>query len=113
MEHQFRSKYLKAAYLALEALGGGPITSGTLINAIVENNLLENRKCLYHNVLRRVRQSELFDTSTRGWVSLAPAPVEKLALQEEPPSAVDVLTEIERSLKVQATPLGEESEEEV
>ena len=66
------SKYVDAAFQVLEELGGGPVPSKTLIDAIVEKGLLEDRKYLYHNVLRKVRESGLFDTSKRGFVSLTP-----------------------------------------
>lgn len=65
------SKYVTAAAQVLDELGGGPVPSKTLIDAIVEKGLLEDRKYLYHNVLRKVRESDLFDTSKRGFVSLA------------------------------------------
>lgn len=84
------SKYVEAAVSVLEELGGGPVPSQTLIKAIVEKGLLADRKYLYHNVLRRVRESELFDTSMRGWVSLAkPVVVEEpMAPAAEPENAV-------------------------
>ncbi len=69
------SKYVEAAFQVLDELGGGPISSRVLIAAIVEKGLLEDRKYLYHNVLRKVRESDLFDTSKRGFVSLAPETV--------------------------------------
>lgn len=65
------SKYIDAALAVLQELGGGPIESKILIQAIVDKGLLPNRKYLYHNVLRKIRESNLFDTSTRGAVSLA------------------------------------------
>lgn len=82
MARQTRSKYVEAAQAALKELGGGPIPSSVLIDAIVESKLLPPREYLYHNVLRRVRQSELFDTSVRGQVALAAVPAE----QVEPPA---------------------------
>lgn len=67
------SKYIEAAVAVLTELGGGPVPSKTLIDAIVDKGLLPPREYLYHNVLRKVRESELFDTSKRGYVSLAGA----------------------------------------
>jgi hypothetical protein len=77
------SKYIDAAVEVLQELGGGPVASKVLIDAIVDKGLLPNRKYLYHNVLKRVRESNLFDTSKRGYVSLVqpqeqPAPVEEV-----------------------------------
>jgi len=65
------SKYVDVAFQVLEELGGGPISSKALVKIIVEKGLLEDRKYLYHNVLRKIRQSELFDTSERGVVKVA------------------------------------------
>ena len=66
-----QSKYVEVAVQVLTELGGGPIPSRTLIDAIVDKGLLPQREYLYHNVLRKVRESDLFDTSKRGYVSLA------------------------------------------
>jgi len=65
------SKYVEVAFQVLDELGGGPVPSKTLVDVIIEKGLLEDRKWLYHNVLQKVRGSELFDTSKRGFVSLA------------------------------------------
>lgn len=70
------SKYVEAAVAVLTELGGGPVPSKTLIDAIVDKGLLPNREYLYHNVLRKVRESNLFDTSKRGFVSLAQQPAD-------------------------------------
>lgn len=78
------SKYAQAALTVLQEIGGGPISSKTLIAMIVEKGLLEDRPYLYHNVLRKVRESELFDTSKRGYVSLA-APAEMVPMVAEAP----------------------------
>jgi len=66
-----QSKYVEVAVQVLTELGGGPIPSKTLIDVIVDKGLLPAREYLYHNVLRKVRESDLFDTSKRGYVSLA------------------------------------------
>ena len=88
------SKYVQAATTVLEEVGGGPIRSKELVAKIVEKGLLEDRPHLYHNILHRVREDEAFDTSKRGYVSLAPqvstqltAPIaskEDITLPEEP-----------------------------
>ena len=65
------SKYVDAALQTLDELGGGPIPSKTLVAAIIEKGLLEDRKYIYNNILTKVRESDLFDTSKRGFVSLA------------------------------------------
>jgi hypothetical protein len=77
------SKYIDAVLTVLTELGGGPIPSKTLIDAIVEKGLLEPRTYLYHNVLRKVRESDLFDTSQRGFVSLAQNPDTSVAEDTE------------------------------
>ena len=66
------SKYVDAALQVLDELGGGPIPSKTLVAAIIEKGLLEDRKYLYNNILNKVRESDLFDTTKRGFVSLTP-----------------------------------------
>lgn len=66
------SKYVDAALQVLKGIsGGGSISSRELINSIVVMGILEERKYLYHNVLNKIRNSDLFDTSQRGFVSLA------------------------------------------
>ena len=77
------SKYVDAAFQVLDELGGGPVSSNTLIRKIVEKGLLEDRKYLYHNVLRKVRESDLFDTSKRGFVSLTPETVSEGEANEQ------------------------------
>lgn len=84
-----QSKYVEVAAQVLTELGGGPISSDTLIKAIVDKGLLPPRKYLYHNVLRKVRESELFDTSKRGYVSLT-APAAEAAAEEEPQAEANV-----------------------
>jgi len=90
----FSSKYVQAATTVLEEIGGGPIRSKELVAKIVEKGLLKDRPHRYHNILHRVREDEAFDTSKRGYVSLAPQTatqltipivrVEEITLLEEP-----------------------------
>jgi len=70
-----KSKYITAAVTALAEMGGGPVSSHELFQAIVDKGLLPDRKYLYNNVLQRIRSTpEIFDTSVRGKISLlAPA----------------------------------------
>lgn len=86
------SKYVEAAREVLTELGGGPVPSRTLIDAIVEKGLLEPRKYLYHNVLRKVRESDEFDTSQRGFVALAGGGTKTPAaeMSDEPAAATEV-----------------------
>lgn len=72
------SNYVEAARQVLGELGGGPISSQTLVAAAKERGLVGNGTWVYHNFLRKVRESAEFDTSRRGYVSLfagAPADV--------------------------------------
>lgn len=69
--HKTTVTYTEAAKQVLQELGGGPIRSGDLIAAILERGLVPNTKYLYNHVLRAVRESAEFDTSTRGYVALA------------------------------------------
>lgn len=67
--------YEAAAREVLEELGGGPIPSKTLVAVAKEKGLIEDGAWVYHNMLRKVRESDEFDTSQRGHVALA-APVD-------------------------------------
>lgn len=73
MGRQPHSNYIEAARQVLDELGGGPISSRDLVAAAQERNLIGNGKWVYHNFLRKLRESDEFDTSTRGQVSLAGA----------------------------------------
>jgi hypothetical protein len=64
------ANYEEAGLQVLEELGGGPISSKDLVAAAQERGLLPEGKFTYHNFLRRVRLSEKFDTSQRGYISL-------------------------------------------
>ena len=56
------------------------ISTKTLVAAAQERGLIGEGKWVYHNFSRKVRESDLFDTSVRGQVSLVgnvePEPVE-------------------------------------
>ncbi len=65
--------YIEVARTVLTELGGGPISSQGLVAAAQERGLISNGKYVYHNFLRKVRESNDFDTSTRGQVSLVMA----------------------------------------
>lgn len=97
------SKYEQVVVDVLTELGGGPVPSRTLVQAIVDKGLLEDRKYLYHNVLNRVRRSPLFDTSVRGMVSLAPQP--EAVPAAEVPVAAPVLPADENPAAEPAAPL--------
>jgi hypothetical protein len=75
-----QGNYVEAARAVLTELGGGPISSRVLVDAAQERELIGNGKWVYHNFLRKVRESGEFDTSVRGQVSLV------TTTQEEPPS---------------------------
>jgi len=67
-----RSNYIEAALEVLTELGGGPLSSKDLVKIVQERGLVNSeRKYVYHNFLRKVRESDLFDTSVRGQVSLS------------------------------------------
>ncbi len=64
------ANYVEAALAVLQELGGGPISTKTLVAAVQERGLVGDGTWVYHNFSRKVRESDLFDTSTRGQVSL-------------------------------------------
>ena len=63
--------YIEAARTVLTELGGGPISSRSLVDAAQERGLIGGGKWVYHNFLRKVRESNEFNTSVRGQISLA------------------------------------------
>ena len=63
--------YVEAARAVLVELGGGPISSKGLVAAAQERGLVGDGAWVYHNFLRKIRESDEFDTSQRGQVSLA------------------------------------------
>ena len=72
--------YVEAGRTVLMELGGGPISSRSLVDAAQERGLIGEGKWVYHNFLRKLRESSEFDTSVRGQVSLtAPVPVAEVA----------------------------------
>jgi len=104
------SKYVEAAREVLTELGGGPVPSRTLIDAIVEKGLLEPRKYLYHNVLRKVRESDEFDTSQRGFVALAgdgaraPAAATEVPVADVPSPSPQIPVDDEQGASKEETP---------
>jgi hypothetical protein len=71
MSRKMKYNYLEAALTVLQELGGGPISTKTLITAAKERGLLGNKKWDSNHFSRKVRESKLFDTSVRGRVRLA------------------------------------------
>jgi len=67
-----KSNYIEAAIAVLTELGGGPISSKDLVKATQERGLIGTTQYVYHNFLRKLRDSNLFDTSARGQISLVP-----------------------------------------
>ncbi len=84
MARRAGSHYIDAAIKVLTELGGGPISSKDLHKATEERGLIGTTKYVYHNFLRKVRGSELFDTSIRGQISLVPGTEPN---QEETPAS--------------------------
>lgn len=89
MGRKSHSNYIEAARAVLSELGGGPISSRDLVSAAQERGLVGDGKWVYHNFLRKVRESREFNTSERGFVSLAgtenlgtPAPVQRVPAPE-------------------------------
>lgn len=78
--------YTEVARTVLTELGGGPISSQGLVAAAQERGLIGNGKWVYHNFLRKVRESGEFNTSVRGQISLNMA----VAQEETPAPAAEV-----------------------
>lgn len=72
MARKARSNYIEAALQILTELGGGPLSSKDLVKIAQERGLVGTTTYVYHNFLRKVRDSSLFDTSVRGQISLLP-----------------------------------------
>ena len=64
------SNYIEAARQVLGELGGGPISSRDLVAAAKERGLVGNGTWVYHNFLRKIRESDEFDTTRRGYVAM-------------------------------------------
>ncbi len=93
-----QSNYVEAARSVLAELGGGPITSRSLVDAARERGLIGDGQWTYHNFLRKVRESSEFDTSVRGHVSLADALVNEAPAPAEMPVAEVPAPKAEASL---------------
>lgn len=91
MGRKSHSNYIEAARQVLTELGGGPMASRDLVAAAQERGLVGEGKWVYHNFLRKIRESDEFDTSVRGQVSLfdgapaaAPVPEAEVAKPTNP-----------------------------
>lgn len=63
------SNYIEAARQVLGELGG-TLSSRDLVAAAQERGLVGNGQWVYHNFLRKVRDSAEFDTTRRGYVTM-------------------------------------------
>ena len=72
MSRKARSNYIEAALGILTELGGGPLSSKDLVKIAQERGLVGTTTYVYHNMLRKVRDSGLFDTTVRGQITLLP-----------------------------------------
>jgi hypothetical protein len=86
MARQAKSNYIEAAIQVLTELGGGPLSSKDLVKAAQERGLIGTTQYVYHNFLRKVRESNLFDTSIRGQIVLNPG-TESLSEDEGRPGS--------------------------
>ncbi len=66
------SNYIEAARQVLGELGG-TLSSRDLVAAAQERGLIGNGTWVYHNFLRKVRDSDEFDTTRRGYVTMMAA----------------------------------------
>ena len=93
MGRKAHANYIDAALTVLEELGGGPISTKTLVVAAQERGLVGDGKWVYHNFSRKVRDSNLFDTSVRGQISLVKADVEPVVEEAVEANPVPVVEE--------------------
>lgn len=70
MGRNINSKYVDAALAVFQELGIKSMSTRDLVRAAQERGLVDNAKWTYHNMSRKVRESELFDTSGRGQIRL-------------------------------------------
>jgi len=86
MGRKAHANYIEAALAVLQELGGGPISTKTLVAAAQERGLVGDGTWVYHNFSRKVRESDLFDTSVRGQIRLIQneEPVAEVELAEAP-----------------------------
>lgn len=84
MGRKAHADYIKAALEVLQELGGGPLPTKTLIAAAQERGLIGDKKWVYYNFSRKIRDSALFDTTVRGQVSLMPMLQEAAPIIEAP-----------------------------
>jgi len=100
MGRNAHANYIEAALAVLQELGGGPISTKTLVTAAQERGLVGDGTWVYHNFSRKVRESDLFDTTVRGQISL---------VQDTEPVAE---TEVgEASVVVEEAPIPETQEQ--
>ncbi len=84
MGRKANSDYIEAARAVLGELGNGPIASQVLVTAAQERELVGTGKWVYHNFLAKVRASDEFDTSKRGYVTLVTDDVKQGQVEETP-----------------------------
>lgn len=93
MGRKAHANYIEAALAVLQELGGGPISTKTLVAAAQERGLIGDGKWVYHNFSRKVRESSLFNTSDRGQISLRTGVVEPEPVVEPELEALDPIEE--------------------
>ena len=93
MGRKAHANYIEAALAVLQELGGGPISTKTLVAAAQERGLIGDGKWVYHNFSRKVRESPLFNTSDRGRIRLRTGVVEPEPVVEPELEALDPIEE--------------------
>lgn len=88
MGRNAHANYIEAALTVLRELGGGPISTKTLVTVAHERGLVGDGDWVYHNFSRRIRKSELFDTSVRGQISLVQDEDPTIEVDKHIPTAV-------------------------
>jgi hypothetical protein len=104
------SNYIEAARQVMGELGGGPISSRDLVAAAQERGLVGNGTWVYHNFLRKVRESDEFDTSRRGYVAMpdgAPPMAEPVAEVVAPDFGEVQTDEVLENVEVTEAPVAD------
>jgi hypothetical protein len=77
MARPARTNHIDVAVSILTEFGGGPLSSKDIVKIAQERGLINDKKYTYNAFLRKLRESNLLDTSVRGQIALAgevPAP---------------------------------------
>lgn len=109
MGRKSRSNYVAAALEVFDELGVTTLSTKNLVKAAADRGLIDNDvKWVYNHMSRKIRDSELFDTSQRGQVSLAPPVAVTEDVGPELVTPEEVVSDYEEAVEI-AESLDEEA----